>query len=145
MWFVVNKKQKIIEIKSLDFVINSIVTCRGNKKVLFLGGIVKSVIIKTENFQSEVIESSIPVLIDFWAPWCGPCKMISPLIDQIAEEYSGSLKVGKINVDEEGALAEKFGISSIPVLYVFKDGEVAGHRVGAANKNEIVALFKNLI
>ena len=105
----------------------------------------KSVIIKTENFQSEVLESDIPVLVDFWAPWCGPCKMISPLIDQIAEEYSGSLKVGKVNLDEEGALAEKFGITSIPVLYVFKNGEVAGHRVGSANKNEIVALFKNLI
>ena len=105
----------------------------------------KSLNITNENFQSEVLESPIPVLIDFWAPWCGPCKMISPLIDQIAEEYSGSLKVGKVNVDQEGALAEQFGISSIPVLFVYKNGELAGQRMGAGNKNDIVALFRDLI
>lgn len=104
-----------------------------------------SINITNDNWQTEVLDSPIPVLVDFWAPWCGPCKMISPLLDQIAEEYSGSMKVGKVNVDEEGTLAEQFGISSIPMLLVYKNGELAGQRVGAASKNDIVALFRDLI
>ena len=110
-----------------------------------MGGFMSSVTITTGNFQSEVLQSPVPVLIDFWAPWCGPCRMIGPLIDEIANEYSGSLKVGKVNVDEEGPLAEKHGISSIPALFLYKDGAVAGQRIGAAMKHDIEALFKNLI
>ncbi|MDR1869115.1 MAG: thioredoxin [Treponema sp.] len=104
-----------------------------------------SIAVTTDNFQSEVLDSPVPVLLDFWAPWCGPCKMISPVLDQIADEYSGSLKVGKINVDEQGALAEQHGVSSIPMLFLYKNGALAGQRTGAAQKHDIVALFKNLI
>ena len=104
-----------------------------------------SIEITSDNFQSEVLDSHVPVLIDFWAPWCGPCKIIGPLIDQIAEEYSGRLKVGKVNVDESGALAEQHGIVSIPTLFLYKDGELAGQKTGAAPKKDIEALFKNLL
>jgi len=104
-----------------------------------------SITITVDNFEGEVLQSPVPVLIDFWAPWCGPCKMISPLLEQIADEYSQQLKVGKINVDEESALAEQHGVNSIPTLFLYKDGAVAGQRNGAAPKHEIEALFKNLI
>jgi len=104
-----------------------------------------SITITVDNFMSEVLQSPVPVLIDFWAPWCGPCKMISPLLEQIAEEYSGQIKVGKVNVDEESALAEQHGVNSIPTLFLYKDGEVTNERNGAAPKHEIVALFKDLI
>ena len=104
-----------------------------------------SIEITTGNFQSEVLDSSVPVLLDFWASWCGPCKMIGPMIDQLANEYSGRLKVGKVNVDENSALAEQHGIVSIPTLILYKDGALAGQKTGAVPKNDIVALFKNLI
>lgn len=104
-----------------------------------------SITITTDNFESEVLQSPVPVLLDFWAPWCGPCKMIGPVIDQIADEYSGQIKVGKINVDDNSALAEKHGIVSIPALYVYKNGEIAAQKNGAAPKHDIEALFKNLI
>ena len=104
-----------------------------------------SIAITVDNFQSEVLQSPVPVLLDFWAPWCGPCKMITPVIEQIAEEYTGRLKVGEINVDDESSLAEQHGISSIPTLIVYKNGELAGQKTGAAPKNDIVSLFKNLL
>ena len=104
-----------------------------------------SITITVDNFDVEVLQSTVPVLIDFWAQWCGPCKMISPVLEQIADEYSGQLKVCKINVDEESALAEQHGVNSIPALFLYKDGAVAGQRNGAAPKHEIEALFKNLI
>jgi thioredoxin 1 len=104
-----------------------------------------SITITASNFQAEVLNSSVPVLIDFWAPWCGPCRMIGPVIDEIANDYSGKLKVGKVNVDEEPALAGKHSVSSIPALFLYKDGAMAGQRIGAAQKHEIEAMFKDLI
>ncbi len=99
----------------------------------------------TANFKAEVLDSNIPVLVDFWAEWCMPCRMIAPSVKQIAEAYAGKVKVGKVNVDDEGDIAAQYGIISIPTLLVFKDGQLAKQKVGAAPKHEIENLLKDLI
>lgn len=91
-----------------------------------------------ENFEEEVINSSLPVLVDFWATWCGPCKMIAPVVEEIADEYEGKIKVGKVNVDEEDELAAEYSISSIPTLLIFKNGEIVHTLIGYRPKEQIL-------
>ena len=98
--------------------------------------------ITKENFESEVLNSTVPVLLDFWATWCGPCRMIAPTLAQIAEENEGKLKVGKVNVDEEMELAMQFGVASIPTLVVMKGGKAAAKAVGYRPKSDILKLLE---
>jgi len=94
------------------------------------------------NFDAEVLQSDIPVFVDFYADWCGPCKMMSPVIDQLAAEYEGKIKVGKVNVDENGDLAVKYGIMSIPIMVFFKNGQPVDRIVGAIPKPQMKARFE---
>lgn len=88
------------------------------------------------NFDSEVLKSNIPVLVDFWASWCGPCKMVAPVIENLAKEYDGKVKVGKVNVDDEGVLAAEHGIVSIPTVIIFVNGKVVEKMVGAHSQDD---------
>ena len=97
--------------------------------------------ITKDNFQKEVIDSEVPVLLDFWAPWCGPCRMVSPIVDELAEEVSGQAKVGKVNVDEQQDLAAQFRVMSIPTLAVLKNGKLTALEVGARDKESIKKLL----
>lgn len=97
-----------------------------------------------DNFKTEVLESNIPVLLDFWATWCGPCQMLAPELEIVAEEFDGKIKVGKVNVDEENELAAAFQISSIPTIAVIKDGKVLNISVGYKSRTELKALVENL-
>lgn len=97
--------------------------------------------ITADNFEEEVLKSKVPVLVDFWATWCGPCQMQGPVIEEAAAEFGESVKIGKLNVDEEGSLSQKYGVMSIPTLIVFKEGEVAKKAVGFNSLDEIKALL----
>ena len=95
------------------------------------------VIFSDGNFESEVVESDLPVLVDFWAEWCGPCRMVGPILEQLAEEYNGKIKMGKLNVDENNHVASQYAIRSIPTLIIFKGGEVVKQLVGALPADKI--------
>lgn len=105
----------------------------------------KPITITDDNFESEVLKSDIPVLIDFWAIWCGPCKIIAPIVEQIAEEYTGKLKVGKLDVDSNQESSIKYGVRSIPTLLIFKNGQVKETIIGAVAKQNILQKINSLL
>ncbi|MCU0809772.1 MAG: thioredoxin TrxA [Thiobacillaceae bacterium] len=95
--------------------------------------------ISDDSFEQEVLQAGVPVLVDYWADWCGPCKMISPILDEVAKEYAGKLKVCKLNIDENQATPPKYGIRGIPTLMIFKNGNVEATKVGALSKSQLTA------
>ena len=97
------------------------------------------------NFEQEVLSSEIPVLLDYWAEWCGPCKMIAPILSDIADEYSGKIKVAKINIDENPGTPAKFGVRGIPTLMIFKSGSIEATKVGAMSKSQLSAFIDSTI
>jgi thioredoxin 1 len=101
--------------------------------------------INNDAFENEVLNSDLPVIVDLWAPWCGPCKAIAPILETIAEEFDGKINVVKVNIDENPSIAANYNVMSIPTLLIFKDGNVEGQIVGLASKNKIIEKFADLI
>jgi thioredoxin 1 len=97
------------------------------------------------SFEQEVLQSSVPVLVDYWAEWCGPCKMIAPILDEVAKEYAGRIKVAKLNIDENQNTPPKYGIRGIPTLMLFKNGNVEATKVGALSKSQLTAFIDSNI
>jgi thioredoxin 1 len=94
-----------------------------------------------ETFEEEVIQSKIPILVDYWAEWCGPCKMIAPILDSLTDEYAGKLKISKLNIDENQKTPQKYGVRGIPTLMIFKNGNVEATKVGALSKSQLTAFI----
>ncbi|MEQ1590976.1 MAG: thioredoxin TrxA [Thiobacillaceae bacterium] len=101
--------------------------------------------VSDDSFEQEVLQAGVPVLVDYWADWCGPCKMISPILDEVAREYAGKLKVCKLNIDENQGTPPKFGIRGIPTLMIFKNGNVEATKVGALSKSQLTAFVDSNI
>ena len=102
-------------------------------------------VLTADNFETEVLQSDIPVLVDLWATWCGPCRMIAPIIEQLAEEYDGRLKVGKVDVDEEPELAIRYGVNSIPTILFFKDGKLVDQSIGLVPKTTLEQTIQTML
>ncbi len=103
------------------------------------------VYVTDDSFEQDVLQSEIPVLVDYWAEWCGPCKMIAPILEEVVNEYSGKLKIAKLNIDENSATPPKYGIRGIPTLMIFKDGDVEATKVGALSKSQLTAFIDSVI
>ena len=98
-----------------------------------------------DNFASEVLEADMPVMIDFWAPWCGPCRMVAPVIESLADKYEGKIRVAKVNLDEHPALASQYGVRSIPAIFIFNNGEVAERAVGVQPEDTLSAMIQRVL
>ena len=98
-----------------------------------------------DTFKIEVLESSTPVLVDYWAEWCGPCKMVAPILDSLLSEYNGKIKIAKLNIDENSQTPVKYGVRSIPTLMIFKDGNVEATKIGALSKSDLIAFIDSTI
>jgi len=107
--------------------------------------VAKPMEVTEDNFVSNVLESDIPVMIDFWAPWCGPCHMVSPIVEGLGKKYEGKIKIGKVNLDEYPAIAMEYGIRSIPAIFIFNDGKVAERTVGVQPEYALAAMIDRVL